>query len=217
MSEIKKELTLIPKSEKYIQYMLEVIMKLPRTEKFSIGNEYKQSMYKMLENILMLSKVIDTEKIWGYLKRYALIGMVTGVPGIALTCLYDKWKENAMAKELKELNQKVIASQNEPELHRELAEKYQKYEKQFCKVHHIDELQRNIRKSGYISQIKTSKEALLGLADEINKYKELDKKETEKEFEKLKQLSDEFLKQEENNELVEEANEEEEEIVIEPK
>ena len=38
-----------------------------------------------------------------------------------------------------------------------------------------------------------------------------------KEFEKLKQLSDEFLKQEENNELVEEANEEEEEIVIEPK
>ena len=52
MSEIKKELTLIPKSEKYIQYMLEIIMKLPRTEKFSIGNEYKQSMYKMLENIL---------------------------------------------------------------------------------------------------------------------------------------------------------------------
>ena len=41
--------------------MLEIIMKLPRTEKFSIGNEYKQSMYKMLENILMLSKVIDTE------------------------------------------------------------------------------------------------------------------------------------------------------------
>ena len=69
----------------------------------------------------------------------------------------------------------------------------------------------------YTILIKTSKEALLGLVDEINKYKELDKKETEKEFEKLKQLSDEFLKQEENNELVEETNEEEEEIVIEPK
>lgn len=41
MSEVKKELTLIPKSEKYIQYMLEVIMKLPRVEKFNIGNEYK--------------------------------------------------------------------------------------------------------------------------------------------------------------------------------
>lgn len=161
--------------------------------------------------------VKDTEKIWGYLKRYALIGMVTGVPGIALTCLYDKWKENTMAKELKELNQKVIASQNEPELHKELAEKYQKYERQFCKVHHIDELQKNIRKSGYISQIKTSKEALLGLVDEINKYKELDKKETEKEFEKLKQLSDEFIKQEENNEAIEEEVEEDEEIVLEQK
>lgn len=161
--------------------------------------------------------VKNTEKIWGYLKRYALIGMVTGVPGIALTCLYDKWKENTMAKELKELNQKVIASQNEPELHKELAEKYQKYERQFCKVHHIDELQKNIRKSGYISQIKTSKEALLGLVDEINKYKELDKKETEKEFEKLKQLSDEFIKQEESNEVIEEEVEEDEEIVLEQK
>lgn len=161
--------------------------------------------------------VKDTEKIWGYLKRYALIGMVTGIPGIALTCLYDKWKENAMAKELKELNQKVIASQNEPELHKELAEKYQKYERQFCRVHHIDELQKNIRKSGYISQIKTSKEALLGLVDEINKYKELDKKETEKEFEKLKQLSDEFIKQEESNEVIEEEVEEDEEIVLEQK
>lgn len=161
--------------------------------------------------------VKDTEKIWGYLKRYALIGMVTGVSGIALTCLYDKWKENTMAKELKELNQKVIASQNEPELHKELAEKYQKYERQFCKVHHIDELQKNIRKSGYISQIKTSKEALLGLVDEINKYKELDKKETEKEFEKLKQLSDEFIKQEESNEVIEEEVEEDEEIVLEQK
>lgn len=159
----------------------------------------------------------DTEKIWGYLKRYALIGMVTGVPGIALTCLYDKWRENAMAKELKELNQKVIASQNEPELHKELEEKYQKYERQFCKVHHIGELQKNIRKSGYISQIKTNKEALLGLVDEINKYKELNKKETEKEFEKLKQLSDEFIKQEEINEVIEEEVEEDEEIVLEQK
>lgn len=64
MGEIKKELTLIPKSEKYIQYMLEVIMKLPRAEKFNIGNEYKVSIYKMLENILMLSKIEDKEKIY---------------------------------------------------------------------------------------------------------------------------------------------------------
>ena len=58
---------------------------------------------------------------------------------------------------------------------------------------------------------------MLGLVDGINKYKELDKKETEKEFEKLKQLSDEFIKQEENSEIIEEEVEEDEEIVIEPK
>lgn len=159
----------------------------------------------------------ETEKIFGYLKRYALIGAITGVPGIALTCLYDKWKENEMAKELKELNQKVVASQNEPELHKELAEKYQKYERQFCKVHHIDELQKNIKKSGYLSQIKKNKENLLQLADEIEKYKKMDKSETEKEFEKIKQLSDEFIKQENEKIIEENVEEEEEEIVIEPK
>lgn len=68
MSETRKELVLIPKSEKYIQYMLEVIMKLPRTEKYSIGTEYKNSMYKMLENILILSKVSDEEKL-GYINK----------------------------------------------------------------------------------------------------------------------------------------------------
>ena len=49
-------LQLIPKSENYIQYMLEILFKIPRTEKFNIGNEYKKSMYEMLENILMLNK-----------------------------------------------------------------------------------------------------------------------------------------------------------------
>lgn len=52
------KLQLIPKSEKYIEYMLEVIlMKLPRIEKFSIGTEYKTSMYNMLKQIMYLRKV----------------------------------------------------------------------------------------------------------------------------------------------------------------
>lgn len=62
----KKEITqnqllLIPKTERYIQYVLDLILKLPRTEKFNIGNEYKNSMYQMLENILYLSKVEDNK------------------------------------------------------------------------------------------------------------------------------------------------------------
>ena len=38
-------------------------MKIPRTEKFSIGTEYKNSMYKMLENILYLNKVEIKERL----------------------------------------------------------------------------------------------------------------------------------------------------------
>ena len=53
--EQENKLSLIPKAEKYIEYMLDIIIKLPRTEKFSIGTEYKQSMYKMLEKIMWLN------------------------------------------------------------------------------------------------------------------------------------------------------------------
>lgn len=40
----ENSLQLIPKYERYIQYMLEIILKLPRIEKFNIGNEFKNSM-----------------------------------------------------------------------------------------------------------------------------------------------------------------------------
>ena len=58
-------LILIPKIEKYIAYILNMLVKLPRVEKFSIGNEYKISMYKMLEEVLYLNKIniIQIEKI----------------------------------------------------------------------------------------------------------------------------------------------------------
>ena len=41
-----------------MEYMLNLIVKLPRVEKFSIGNEYKISMYKMIEKVLYLNKNI---------------------------------------------------------------------------------------------------------------------------------------------------------------
>ena len=55
--EQENKLALIPKSEKYIEYMLDVMIKLPRIEKFSIGTEYKQSMYKMLNKVMLLNKI----------------------------------------------------------------------------------------------------------------------------------------------------------------
>ena len=50
--------------------MIAVIIKIPRTEKFNIGNEYKNSMYKMLSEVMYINKssnkmeklkIIDTE------------------------------------------------------------------------------------------------------------------------------------------------------------
>ena len=57
----ENKLQLIPKAEKYIEYILGIIVKLPRTEKFNIGNEYKASMYKMLRNIMYLSKIEQSQ------------------------------------------------------------------------------------------------------------------------------------------------------------
>lgn len=74
MSEIKKlennKLILIPKIEDYIEYILVMLIKLPRTEKFSIGSEYKNSMYKMLElslYIAQINKIENTREILRYL------------------------------------------------------------------------------------------------------------------------------------------------------
>ena len=59
--EKENKLILIPKTEKYIEYMLQLCMKLPRIEKFSIGTEYKASMYQLIENIMILRKIDKQE------------------------------------------------------------------------------------------------------------------------------------------------------------
>lgn len=66
--EKEQKLILIPKTEKYIEYMLQIIFKLPRIEKFSIGTEYKQSMYQMLRDILIISKIGKSETLY-YLNK----------------------------------------------------------------------------------------------------------------------------------------------------
>lgn len=63
-----EQLKLIPKLQEYIQYMLEIILKLPRIEKFNIGNEYKSSMYQTLEYTLYISKIQEKERL-NYLNK----------------------------------------------------------------------------------------------------------------------------------------------------
>ena len=60
----EQELILIPKVEKYLEYMLNLLIKLPRTEKFSIGNEYKISMYEMLKNVMYIVKIDENRRLY---------------------------------------------------------------------------------------------------------------------------------------------------------
>lgn len=71
----KENLILIPKCEKYVEYMINVLIKLPRTEKFNIGNEFKICMYQMFENILFLSKMPKSMRLTIYNKIDALIAI----------------------------------------------------------------------------------------------------------------------------------------------
>ncbi len=50
-------LYMLPKMERHIEYVLGVVLKLPRIEKFNIGQEMKLVVYDTLKNILYLSKV----------------------------------------------------------------------------------------------------------------------------------------------------------------
>lgn len=61
---VEQELILIPKIEKYMQYMIEVLIKLPRTEKFSIGNEYKSSMYEVMKEAVYIPKIDKTKRLY---------------------------------------------------------------------------------------------------------------------------------------------------------
>ena len=51
------ELKLIPFYEDYMLYMIQALIYLPRTEKFSIGTDFKQVMYSCLEDIIANRKV----------------------------------------------------------------------------------------------------------------------------------------------------------------
>lgn len=62
MKEKEEKLKLIPKVETYIEYIIGIIIKLPRTEKFNIGTEYKTSMYNMLSNIMLINKISKNRK-----------------------------------------------------------------------------------------------------------------------------------------------------------
>ena len=61
--EKENKLKLIPKAEVYVEYVINMIIKLQRTEKFSIGTEYKLSLYKMLNGIMYLNRMDKSSNV----------------------------------------------------------------------------------------------------------------------------------------------------------
>jgi len=113
--------------------------------------------------------VSENKKLFGYIKRYVLIGLVTGVPGIAITYLFDKWEENKMVKDLYEAHIDMIQNPNNIELERI----YQKKKLEFSRVYNIEKIEKLIKESDIISRIKSDRNELIKLRNEIEKAREV--------------------------------------------
>ena len=110
--------------------------------------------------------ISQSKKLLGFIKRYVLIGIVTGVPGIALSYLWDKWQENKMLKDLYDKNIEKVANPN----NKELAKEYEILRRKFYKAYDIDKIERLVDTSEEIKQLKNDKKMLEKLNEEINKY-----------------------------------------------
>lgn len=97
-------LQFIPKYERYVEYEIEVYIKLPKIAKFNIGNRYIDNILKTLENIYLLQKV-DTKK------RIEILGEIDAYFSFQRSCLrviyklryIDEKKFNVSIRYLREL------------------------------------------------------------------------------------------------------------------
>ncbi|MCI8700164.1 MAG: four helix bundle protein [Clostridia bacterium] len=84
-------LVIIVKIEKYIEYMLTILLKLPRT---------KTSMYEMLKNILLASKIDKSKR----LQIYNIVDSNIYYQRICIRMMYNqKWIDEKKYKHSNEL------------------------------------------------------------------------------------------------------------------
>ena len=150
------------------------------------------------------SDVAQSKKIFGFLKRYVLIGIVTGVPGIALTYLWDKWQENKMVKDLYEKNIESVANPN----NKDLAKEYELLRRKFYKAYDIEKIERLVKTSEDIEKLKNDNKLLEKLNEEIRKCREEYEKNLGNYIEN--QIVSEIHEETEETTVVEETEEDEE-------
>lgn len=166
----------------------------------------KEEEQKVQENFSskLGTDVIQSKKILGFIKRYVLIGIITGVPGIGLAYLWDKWQENKMVKNLYNKNIETVANPND----RDLAKEYEMLRQKFYKAYDIDKIEKLVKTSEEIEKLKNDNKLLEKLNVEIAKCREQYQKNLENYIEN--QIVSEIHEEVEERTEVEETEEEEE-------
>ena len=138
-------------------------------------NEERRKKIKNEEEKLQLdfsnkvgTDIAHSKKLIGFIKRYVLIGIVTGVQGIALTYLWDKWQENKMVKDLYNKNISLVTNPN----NRELAKEYEILRRKFYKAYDIDKIEKLLMTSDEIEKLKNDNKSIKKLTEEIRKARE---------------------------------------------
>lgn len=205
LEEIQKEEK--SKESKEKEYMEE----MKTNEEKRIENEKQRKKLREEEEKLQQnfsnklgSDVAQSKKLFGFLKRYVLIGIVTGVPGIALTYLWDKWQENKMVKDLYEKNIELVANPN----NKDLAKEYELLRRKFYKAYDIDKIERLVKTSEDIEKLKNDNKLLEKLNEEIRKCREEYEKNLGNYIEN--QIVSEIHEETEETTVVEETEEDEE-------
>ncbi len=170
LDEVQKEE--ITKNKKYYEQM--IFNEEKRLEKEKQRKKLKDEEEKIQESFSnkVGVDIVQSKKIFGFIKRYVLIGIVTGVPGIALAYLWDKLQENKIVKNLYQKNIETVTNPNDKELARE----YELLRRKFCNTYDIDKIEKLIRTSKEIDQLKNDNKELEKLSTEIKqcrkKYEE---------------------------------------------
>lgn len=166
LDEVQKEE--ITKNKKYNEQM--IFNEEKRLEKEKQRKKLKDKEEKIQESFSnkVGVDIVQSKKIFGFIKRYVLIGIITGVPGIALAYLWDKLQENKIIKNLYQKNIETVTNPND----RELAREYELLRRKFCNTYDIDKIEKLIRTSKEIAQLKNDNKELEKLSTEIKKCRE---------------------------------------------
>lgn len=156
------------KDKQYFKEQKDIEEKTKENEKMrkKLKDEEEKIQLNFLDKIG--TNIADNRKVVGFIKRYILIGMVTGVPGIAITYLWDKWQENKMVKDLYQKNIEAVVNPS----NKELAKEYEILRKKFYRAYDIDKIENLLMASDEIEKLKKDNKSIQKLTEEIKKARE---------------------------------------------